>query len=100
MTAAESTKRTLNRVCVYLASSRTADQKYFDAAAALGRALAQHDITIVYGGSSVGPMGALADAAMAAGGRVIGVMPRFMFDLEWGHTGLSELILVDDLHER
>jgi uncharacterized protein (TIGR00730 family) len=73
---------------------------YLDAAARLGRILAQNGITIVYGGSSLGSMGRLAAAALEAGGKVIGVLPRFMDDLEWGHRSLSELRIVDDMHER
>jgi uncharacterized protein (TIGR00730 family) len=92
--------RQLNRVCVYCASSRRIDQVFLDAAARLGALLAARNITVVYGGSSLGSMGALADGAMQAGGRVIGVMPRFMYDLEWAHGGLTELRLVDDMAQR
>src|SRR5712664_891093 len=88
------------RVCVYCASSRQCDPIYHQAAARLGRELARAGHTTVYGGGSVGSMGHLADAALAAGGRVIGVLPRFMYDLDWGHRGLSELLIVNDLHER
>ena len=91
---------TLGRVCVYCASSRQSDAAYFEAAASLGRSLAECGVTIVYGGGAVGSMGALADAALAAGGKVVGVLPRFMYDLEWGHPRLTELRLVGDLHER
>ena len=91
---------TLGRVCVYCASSRKSDAAYYEAAASLGRSLAQRGIAIVYGGGAVGSMGALADAALAEGGKVIGVLPRFMYDLEWGHQRLTELRLVGDLHER
>ena len=91
---------TLGRVCVYCASSRQSDAAYYEAAASLGRSLAQRGIAIVYGGGAVGSMGALADAALAEGGKVIGVLPRFMYDLEWGHPRLTELRLVGDLHER
>ncbi len=90
----------INRVCVYCASSQRCDAVYHQAAAQLGRLLAGNGITVVYGGGGSGLMGALADAALAEGGRVIGVLPRFMDDLEWGHPRLSELILVNDLHER
>ena len=75
---------TLERVCVYCASSRQTDGAYYEAAACLGRSLAQQGVAIVYGGGAVGSMGALADAALAEGGKVIGVLPRFMYDLEWG----------------
>lgn len=90
----------IQRVCVYCASSRQCDPIYHEAAAALGRELATNRVTIVYGGGAVGSMGHLADAALQAGGRVVGILPRFMYDLEWGHQQLSELRLVNDLHER
>ena len=88
------------RVCVYCASSRQCDPIYHQAAARLGRELALAGHTTVYGGGSVGSMGYLADAALAAGGRVIGVIPSFMHDLEWAHRGLTELLVVNDMHER
>lgn len=66
----------------------------------LGRILARAGLTIVYGAGRVGPMGRLAEGALAEGGRVVGVIPRFMKELEWYHPGLAELRLVDDLHER
>lgn len=92
--------RNIKRVCVYCASSERAPEIYQTAALRLGRHLASHGITIVYGGGGVGSMGRVAEGSLAAGGRVIGVLPRFMNDLEWGHKQLTELRLVDDLHER
>jgi len=91
---------TIGQVCVYCASSRQIDAAYLEAANRLGRTLAQHAVTVVYGGGAVGSMGQLADGALAEGGKVIGILPRFMSDLEWGHKGLTELRLVNDLHER
>lgn len=90
----------IESVCVYCASSNRSAPVYLQAAARLGRILAENGITIVYGGSSLGSMGQLAAAALEAGGRVIGVLPRFMDELEWGHRALSELRIVDDMHER
>jgi uncharacterized protein (TIGR00730 family) len=90
----------IQSVCVYCASSNRSPGLYLEAAARLGRILAENGITIVYGGSSLGSMGRLAAAALEAGGKVIGVLPRFMDDLEWGHRSLSELRIVDDMHER
>jgi uncharacterized protein (TIGR00730 family) len=90
----------IQSVFVYCASSNRSPVIYLDAAARLGRILAENGITIVYGGSSLGSMGRLAAAALEAGGKVIGVLPRFMDDLEWGHRALSELRIVDDMHER
>jgi uncharacterized protein (TIGR00730 family) len=87
-------------VCVYCASSRTSDPEYRQAAFTLGAVLAQQGIAIVYGGGAVGSMGALADGALAHGGRVVGILPRFMADLELGHKGLSELKLVEDMRSR
>jgi uncharacterized protein (TIGR00730 family) len=94
-------ERDLGRaVCVYCASSRTSHPDYRSAARRLGEVLARAGIGIVYGGGAVGSMGALADGALAAGGRVIGILPRFMADLEWGHRGLSQLQLVEDMRTR
>lgn len=90
----------IQRICVYCASSPQADQSFRDAANELGRNLAEADIEIVYGGGSHGSMGALADGALAAGGQVVGILPRFMADLEWGHPGLTRLELVEDMRER
>ena len=87
-------------VCVYCASSSRSPEIYLDAAARLGRILAENGITIVYGGGRLGSMGRLAAAALGAGGKVIGVLPRFMDELEWGHRALSELRIVEDMHER
>ncbi len=87
-------------VCVYCASSRTAHPEYRQAAFRLGEALAGHGVTVIYGGGAKGSMGALADGALSKGGRVIGILPRFMADLEWGHPGLSELRLVEDMRTR
>lgn len=90
----------IRRVCVYCASSGRADAAYPGAARRLGGILGRASITVVYGGGSVGSMGALADGALEAAGRVIGVLPRFMDELEWGHRGLTELVVVETIHER
>lgn len=87
-------------VCVFCGSSTPADQRYADAARALGTELADRGIELVYGGGQVGLMGVLADAALAAGGRVIGVIPVGLFSKEVGHTGLTELHEVATMHER
>jgi uncharacterized protein (TIGR00730 family) len=88
------------RICVYCASSDHADPVYRDAARELGGLLAEAGHSLVYGGGSRGSMGAVADGALEAGGSVIGILPRFMADLEWGHPGLTELQLVEDMRER
>lgn len=92
--------RTIETVCVYCASSERTPRVYHDAAERLGTELARHGKTIVYGGGGIGSMGRLANAALAAGGRVIGVLPRFMENLEWGHRGLDELRITDSIHDR
>lgn len=86
--------------CVYCASSQTAHPEYREAAFRLGEALAARAVTVIYGGGGRGSMGALADGALSRGGRVIGILPRFMADLEWGHPGLTELKLVEDMRTR
>jgi uncharacterized protein (TIGR00730 family) len=88
------------KVCVYCASSGKCDAAYLDAARRLGRHLARHQVTLVYGGGGAGAMASLAEGALEAGGTVIGIMPRFMFDLEWGHKRLTEMRIVEDMHER
>lgn len=88
------------QVLVFCASSRSCNPLFHAAAAELGRALVRAGDSILYGGGGVGSMGALADAALAEGGRVVGIQPRFMQELEWTHAGLSELVLVEDMQER
>ncbi len=87
-------------VCVFCGSSVPADARYRDAARALGALVARRDIALVYGGGRVGLMGELADAALAHGGRVIGVIPAGLFAREVNHTGLTELREVASMHER
>lgn len=88
------------RVCVYAASSARVAPEYHAAARALGDSLAQAGCSVVYGGGSTGLMGSLADGALSKGGEVIGILPKFMADLEWGHPGLTHLELVEDMRER
>ena len=88
------------RVCVYAASSAKVDAAFHADARALGEALARGGCSIVYGGGSQGLMGSLADSAPSAGGEVVGILPKFMADLEWGHPGLTHLELVEDMRER
>ncbi|NIW35232.1 MAG: TIGR00730 family Rossman fold protein [Gemmatimonadetes bacterium] len=90
----------IENVCVYCASSTQADTRYQEAAERLGRLLARHGMTVIYGAGGVGSMGKLADGALAEGGRVVGVIPRFMKDLEWYHREVREIVEVDDLHGR
>jgi uncharacterized protein (TIGR00730 family) len=87
------------RIAVFLGSSPGLST-HQTATAQLGRAIAEAGHAIVYGGAGVGLMGVLADAALSAGGDVVGVLPRNLFSREVGHTGLSTLELVDTMHER
>jgi len=85
---------------VFCGASPGRDPGYLALARSVGRGLAEHGIGVVYGGGRVGLMGALADAALAAGGEVTGVIPRRLVDRELAHPGLTELYVVDTLHER
>lgn len=90
----------MNSVCVFCGSSPGNDPAYAAAARELGRTLAERGNTLVYGGGHVGLMGVVADAALGAGGEVIGVMPRSLVDREIGHTDLTKLHVVRSMHER
>ena len=90
----------MKRVLVFCGSSPGRIPEYADAAADLGRLLAQRGLETVYGGASVGLMGAVADGALAAGGRVIGVIPTRLVEHEIAHAGLTELRIVETMHER
>lgn len=92
--------QTLTSVAVFCGSSGGIDPIYLETARATGRWLAERGIKVVYGGGHVGLMGAVADAALAAGGHVIGVIPRSLVDRELAHPGLSELQIVDSMHTR
>ncbi len=88
------------RICVYCGASSDVAEQYLDAARAMGRCLAARGIAVVFGGGHVGMMGAVADAALEADGEVFGVIPEQLKDLELAHTGLTELFVVDTMHER
>ncbi len=90
----------LRRVCVFCGSSAGADPAYRISAQRLGTVLADRGIDVVYGGGRVGLMGVVADAALARGGTVIGVIPKGLFSREVAHTGVSELHEVGSMHER
>jgi uncharacterized protein (TIGR00730 family) len=87
-------------ICVYCGSSADVAQSYKDAAVELGRYAGEQGVEVVYGGGRVGLMGLVADAALAAGGRVTGIIPRHILDMEVAHQTLTELIVVDDMHQR
>jgi uncharacterized protein (TIGR00730 family) len=90
----------MERICVFCGSSQGRSEAHLAATVALGGAIARRGLTLVYGGAHVGLMGAVADAALAAGGRVVGVIPASMVDREIAHTGLSDLRIVQTMHER
>jgi uncharacterized protein (TIGR00730 family) len=90
----------VNRVCVFCGASSGRLPAYADAARSFGTALAGRGLGLVYGGGRVGLMGAVADAALAAGGEVVGVIPQELVDRELAHDGVTELHVVGSLHER
>jgi len=87
-------------VCVFCGSAPGRDPRFIEAARDTGSLLARRGVTLVYGGGHVGMMGAVADAALAAGGQVIGVIPQHLMRPEVAHQGLSELIVVESMHQR
>lgn len=87
-------------VCLFCGSSGRVDSVYRDAATAFGRSVAEAGLDLVYGGGKVGLMGLAANAALEAGGRVIGVIPKFLLDLEVGHGDVTELVVTDSMHDR
>ncbi len=90
----------MKAVCVYCGSSLGSDPVYLEATQDLARTLVARGIRVVYGGASVGLMGALADATLEAGGEVVGVMPQQLVDREIAHRGLTELHVVQTMHQR
>lgn len=92
--------RAMQSICVFCGSSPGHHPGYLQVAAEVGELLAQRNLKVIYGGGRVGLMGALADAALRAGGQVVGVIPQLLIDKEVGHTGLSELFVVDTMAER
>jgi hypothetical protein len=87
-------------VALFCGSNAGRDPAFAAAAAAFGAEVARRGLRLVYGGGSVGLMGVAADAALAGGGEVVGVIPRFLFEREAGHGGLTELRIVESMHER
>lgn len=90
----------IHSVCVYCASSTKIDPAYFEAARRLGTQLGGRHVCLVNGAGNMGLMAAVADAVLAAGGEVTGVIPRFMVEQGWHHTGLTRLVEVGNMHER
>jgi len=93
-------RKPIRRVCVYCASSEKSDAAYLNAARRVGEILAENSIVTVYGGGAIGSMGRLAEGVLAKGGKIVGVIPRFMQELEWDHRGLTELQVVENMRER
>lgn len=89
-----------NKICVYCGSSTQVNPVYFNTANRLGEIFAEKGIEAVYGGGSIGLMGTLADSILENNGKITGVIPRFMVEENWEHNNLSELIVVETMHER
>ena len=90
----------MNSVCVYCASSTQIDEKYFRAAEELGTLIARNGLRLITGAGNLGLMNAVQNAALAAGGTATGIIPTFMIKEGWHHTGLTELIETNTMHER
>jgi uncharacterized protein (TIGR00730 family) len=90
----------MKSICVYCGASRGASETFTNIAKELGRELAERHIRLVYGGGGIGLMGAVADATLAAGGEVLGIIPQHLERAELGHRGLTELKVVDTMHTR
>ena len=90
----------MKNICVYCGSSPGRQPEYIESAGVLGQAIVRHGAGLVYGGASIGLMGAVADSVLAAGGEVVGIIPESLAALEIAHEGLTELVVVADMHER
>lgn len=90
----------MKSIAVYAASSTQIDEAFFEAARQLGKCLAEHGLQLVNGAGNMGLMQASADACLQAGGKAVGVIPTFMIEQNWHHTGMTELIEVPDMHTR
>ncbi|MFN9492365.1 MAG: TIGR00730 family Rossman fold protein [Sphingobacteriales bacterium] len=88
------------KICIYCASSDKISSGYFDATEKLALALIQQNIEVVYGGGSSGLMGKMADVMLANGGKIKGIMPRFMNEVEWAHKKLEDIEFTETMHER
>ncbi len=88
------------KICVYCASSARIDKVFFDATETLAEELVKENIDVVYGGGGAGLMGKLADTILAHGGKIKGIMPKFMNEVEWGHKQVEDFEFTDTMHER
>ncbi len=90
----------MKRVCVYCSSSARIDRAFFDATERLAKLFVEEEIEVVFGGGSMGLMGKLADVILENGGKIRGVMPKFMKEIEWAHTGVIDFVVTDTMQER
>ncbi len=90
----------MKKATVFCASSDKVDDRYFQVADEVGSILTKAGVEVLFGGGSKGLMGRLADAVIREGGRIVGIMPEFMKQVEWDHNGIHELIITKDMHER
>jgi len=90
----------MKNICVFCGSSTGNNGIYINKAKILAREFVLNEVTMVYGGGSIGIMGVLADEIIKQNGKIIGIIPRFLYDLEVGHDGINELIIVESMHER
>lgn len=88
------------QICVYCASSGKIHPEYFEATAIMAKDFVKNGVSVVFGGGSSGLMGQLADAVLEEGGKIKGIMPQFMNEVEWGHRGVSDFIYTQTMHER
>lgn len=88
------------KICVYCASSAKVDKAYFDATERLAKELVRADIEVIYGGGAIGLMGKLADTVIEQGGKIKGIMPKFMNEVEWAHKRVTDFEFTDTMHER
>ncbi len=91
---------TMKNICIYCASSDLIPRKYFDAARELGHLMGRRGMTVINGAGNMGLMKATADACMEAGGEAVGIIPTFMIQENWHHTGMTRLIETEDMHSR
>lgn len=90
----------MKKLCVFCGSAEGKTPAYLEMARQLGETMAKNDVALVYGGASIGVMGAIADAVLAHGGKVIGVIPKSLVEYEIAHKDLTELHIVEDMHQR
>jgi len=93
-------KTEIRSLCVYCGSSGRGRDSHHEAARRLGRLMAEAGVRLVYGGGRIGMMGLIADAVLEAGGEVVGIIPRFLDQVEVGHSGVTRMIVTDNMHER